>query len=177
MRLLMRALTAGSALFVIQTNAWGIDPESFLRAFEGHWIGSYTSESIAGDSLGGGSIEVVASFLDGILWIDTTYRENDKERKEFSWTKWEGDRFRNAVERDGKTFQFSGWISDGAIWWLPDDPKARMNQLHCEQVLSIDGSRRLVYRGFEMIPLPAGVRFVLFGATLQPFGSLVRPAF
>ncbi|MDD4348787.1 MAG: hypothetical protein PHF70_06730 [Opitutales bacterium] len=177
MRPLRNGLRAYGALMLIHALAWGIDPESVLRSFEGHWIGSYTSESISGETLGGGKIEVVASYLDGILWLDTTYTENNRERKEFGWTKWEDNRFRNAVERDGKTFLFSGWISGNTLRWLPDDPKARMNQLHSEQVVSIDGSRRLVYRGFEMVPLPTGVRFVLFDAELQPFGPLVKPAF
>ena len=78
MRPLRNGLKAYGALLLIHTLAWGIDPESFLRSFEGHWIGSYTSESIAGETLGGGKIEVVASYLDGILWLDTTYRENDR---------------------------------------------------------------------------------------------------
>lgn len=123
MRPLRNGLKAYGALLLIHTLAWGIDPESFLRSFEGHWIGSYTSESIAGETLGGGKIEVVASYLDGILWLDTTYRENDRERKEYSWTKWEADRFHNAVERDGQTFLFSGWISGTPSGGCPMIPR------------------------------------------------------
>ena len=144
-----------------------VDPEAYLRRYEGRWVGHFTVHSTASGYTETFPVEQQYWWKNGVLHgVAVTQRDSGMSSARSQSVAKEG-KFFSEVKSGDEVENYWAVRHEGGLVWLPSNLKRTKDYQMKESIIEVDGERMLKTEGFDTYVYGEGIAHLVYRGELK----------